>query len=228
MKNFGNVLWGIVFIIIGLIIGANALGIADINIFFDGWWTLFIILPCFIGLFKEREKTGNLIGLLIGIVLLLCCQNVLKFDMVWKLALPTILVIIGISFIFKDTFNHKISKEIKKLNQNRTKDGEYCATFSEQNVNFDGEKLEGADLTAVFGSVKCDETKAIIENDVVINASSIFGGIEIHVPENAIVKIKSSSIFGGVSEKRKNIVENNEAHTIYINATCIFGGVDIK
>ena len=117
MKNFGNVLWGIVFIIIGLIIGANALGIADINIFFDGWWTLFIILPCFIGLFKEREKTGNLIGLLIGIVLLLCCQNVLKFDMVWKLALPTILVIIGISFIFKDTFNHKISKEIKKLNQ---------------------------------------------------------------------------------------------------------------
>ena len=61
MKKFGNVLWGIVLIIIGLIIGGNALGIVNINIFFDGWWTLFIIIPCFIGLFKDDEKTGNLI-----------------------------------------------------------------------------------------------------------------------------------------------------------------------
>ena len=29
-------------------------------------------------------------------------------------------------------------------------------------------------------------------------------------------------------EKKKNIVENNGGYTIYINATCIFGGVDIK
>lgn len=40
MKNFGNVLWGIFFIIIGLIFGGNALGITNIDIFFDGWWTL--------------------------------------------------------------------------------------------------------------------------------------------------------------------------------------------
>ena len=42
------------------------------------------------------------------------------------------------------------------------------------------------------------------------------------------VKIKSSSIFGGVDEKKKNKIENNEAHTIYINATCIFGGAEVK
>ena len=59
MKKFGNVLWGIVLIIIGLIIGGNALGITDINIFFDGWWTMFIIIPCFIGLFKEEDKIGK-------------------------------------------------------------------------------------------------------------------------------------------------------------------------
>lgn len=226
MKSFGNVLWGIVFIVVGLIIGGNALGIININIFFDGWWTLFIIVPCFIGLFKEREKTGNIIGLLIGVVLLLCCQDLLNFDMIWKLALPTVLIIIGISFIFKDTFNSKISKEINKLNENRPKDSEYCATFSGQNVKFDGKKFNGTELTAVFGGVKCDLTKAIIENDVVINATSVFGGIDILVPENVKVKIKSSSIFGGVDEKRKS--DTTDGHTIYVNATCIFGGVDIK
>ena len=226
MKSFGNILWGIVFIVVGLIIGGNALGITNINITFDGWWTLFIIVPCFIGLFKEREKTGNIIGLLIGVALLLCCQDLLNFDIIWKLALPTVLIIIGISFIFKDTFNSKISKEINKLNENRPKDSEYCATFSGQNVKFDGERFNGTELTAVFGGVKCDLTKAIIEKDVVINATSVFGGIDILVPENVKVKIKSSSIFGGVDEKRKS--DTTDGHTIYVNATCIFGGVDIK
>ena len=59
------------------------------------------------GLFKEREKTGNIIGLLIGVALLLSCQNILDFDMIWKLALPAVLIIIGLSFIFKDTFDKK-------------------------------------------------------------------------------------------------------------------------
>lgn len=63
MKNFSKVLWGVFFVIIGIIIGVNALGIADINIFFKGWWTLFIIIPCLIGLFDSNMegKTGNLI-----------------------------------------------------------------------------------------------------------------------------------------------------------------------
>ena len=142
MKKFGNVLWGIVLIVIGLIIGGNALGITNINIFFDGWWTLFIIIPCFIGLFKDNEKTGNLIGLLIGVALLLACQDILDFDLIWKLAFPAILVAIGISVIFKDALGGKVSSEIKKLNEKRSVENSYCATFAGQNVNFDGEKLK--------------------------------------------------------------------------------------
>ena len=49
MKKFGDLLWGLFFIALGLIIGLNAMGITHINIFFSGWWTLFIIVPCFIG-----------------------------------------------------------------------------------------------------------------------------------------------------------------------------------
>ena len=203
-------------------------GITNINIFFDGWWTLFIIVPCFIGLFKEREKTGNIIGLAIGVIFLLCCQDMIDFETVWKLLVPAILIIIGVSLIFKDAFGSKINEEIKKLNESKTKDGGYCATFSGQNIKFDGEKFNGTDLNAVFGGIKCDLRNAIIENDVVINTSSIFGGTEIYIPENVKVKVKSTSIFGGVDEKKQNKIENTDAHTIYINATCLFGGVEIK
>ncbi len=87
------------------IFGLNALELTDINIFFDGWWTLFIIVPCFIGLFKDKEKTSNLIGLIIGLCLLLGCLDILEFAIIWKLMVPAILVMIGLSFVFKDTIN---------------------------------------------------------------------------------------------------------------------------
>ena len=202
-------------------------GITNINIFFDGWWTLFIIIPCFIGLFKDNEKTGNLIGLLIGIILLLACQDLLEFDLIWKLAFPTILVIIGLSIIFKDAIGGKVNSEIKKLNASRNGENTYCATFSGQDVNFNGEKFTGADLTAVFGGLKCDLRNATIESDVVINASSTFAGIDIYVPSNVEVKIKSNSIFGGVSNK-VNTKPTEHSHTIYINGTAVFGGVEVK
>ena len=226
MEKFENILWGIAFIVVGLILAGNAIGITNIDIFFDGWWTLFIIVPCFIGLFNDSDKTGNVIGLVIGGALLLACQGLLNFEMVWKLVVPVALVIIGVSIIFKDSIHGKINSEISKINKSQKDIPSYCATFSEQNANFENEEFKGADLTAVFGGVKCDLRQAIINSDTVIKAESIFGGVEIYVPSNVKVKIKSIPIFGGVTDKS---VHNQESeHTIYINSTCIFGGVDIK
>ena len=73
MKKTANWLWGFVLIALGVILGINALGIAHINIFFPGWWTLFIIVPCAIGLFTDEHKGGATFGLVLGICLLLSC-----------------------------------------------------------------------------------------------------------------------------------------------------------
>lgn len=218
-----NKIWGLVLIVLGLVFGLNAMEITNINIFFDGWWTLFIIVPCFIDLITEREKTGNIIGLLIGVALLLGCQDILDFEIIGKLIFPTILVIIGISFIFKDTIGKEIKKEIDKLNKERKNENEYCSTFSNQTINID-EKFKGCELTSVFGGLKLDLTDAKINEDIVINTTSIFGEITINVPSNVKVKVKSTSIFGGVTNK------NNEkdGNVIYINSFCLFGGVEIK
>ena len=226
MNNIKKILWGIILVIIGVIIGLNTIGITDIDIFFDGWWTLVIIVPCFIGLFTNKDKTGNIIGLLVGVILLLGMQNIIDFNLIWKLLLPSIIVIIGLSLIFKNTFNSKINNEIKKLNNKNTKNNEYCATFSGQRIDFPNEEFKGATLNSVFGSITCDLREAKIKEDVVINASSVFGGIDIIVPDDVNIKIKSNSIFGGVNNKKKN--NEDKKYTIYVNASCLFGGVDIK
>lgn len=219
-----SILWGIVLIVLGLIFGLNALGITDINIFFRGWWTLIIIIPSLIGVIKDSRKLGNYIWLLIGVALLLIAQGILDIRNVRKLIFPTILVIMGITLILKDTLGKKLNDKIKELNKDNKE--EYYATFSSQNLTFIGEQFNGATLNAIFGGIDLNLREANITQDQVINATSVFGGIDIIVPNNVNVKVKSNSIFGGVSNKAVDNKEN--VPTIYVKAFCLFGGVEVK
>ena len=71
MKNNKSIIWGIILVMVGVIYGLNSLNIVDINLFFPGWWTLFIIVPCVIGLVTDGDKTGSIIGVIIGVLLLI-------------------------------------------------------------------------------------------------------------------------------------------------------------
>lgn len=228
MKKSSSLIWGLVLIAAGIIIGGNTLNLFDVDIFFDGWWTLFIIIPCFVNLFTEKDKTGSIIGLLIGVLLLLSCLNILDFDLVLRLFFPIIIIVIGLSMIFKNLFDKEVNESIKKINTKlNSKDGVF-ATFSGQDIKLDDEEFKGTTLNAIFGGIKLDLRNATIKEDVVINCTSVFGGIDIFVPDNVKIKIKSNSIFGGVDNKKKKNGDSKKEVTIYVDAMCLFGGVDIK
>jgi len=83
-KRIGSVLWGVAFIIAGLGFAGNAFGIWDFDIFFDGWWTLFIIIPAIISMVENGPNTGNSIWLIVGGVLLLSAQDIIDGRIVGK------------------------------------------------------------------------------------------------------------------------------------------------
>ena len=114
MKKVENVLWGVVFIIIGLILGLNALGVTNIDIFFDGWWSLFIIVPSVVSIVKNYKDVSAYIWLAIGVALLLSAQGILDMSVIGKLILPAVLVAIGVGIIFKDTVSSKVNEKILK------------------------------------------------------------------------------------------------------------------
>lgn len=227
MKKFSNILWGIVLVAVGVLLALNSLEILPFDLFFEGWWTLIIIIPCTIGLFTDGDRWGNIIGILIGVILLLWTRGIFTFDMLWKLVLPVIIILIGIKMIFGGMFNTKSAKIAANLAASGETLRTGTATFSEQDMNFDGEVFNGAELNAIFGGVKCDLRGAIIDRDCVINVTSIFGGITVLVPDNVNVKVNSNSIFGGMSNKVQN-KQGENIPTVYISGTCMFGGVDIK
>ena len=80
MKQVRPIVWGIAIIALGVIFGGNALGWFSLNIFFDGWWTLFIIIPSVISLVTEKEKLSSLGFLAAGVILLLAAQNVFSYE----------------------------------------------------------------------------------------------------------------------------------------------------
>ncbi len=227
MKRFNSIMWGAVFVVAGVLFALNALEITNIDIFFEGWWTLLIIVPSFIGLLTTKEKTANAIGLTVGTFLFLSVRDIISFDMLWKLIAPVIIIFIGIKLIYTGVVGNRSTEVLRKIKEKGGRINNTAAVFSSAVVNFDGETFSGAEFNAVFGGIKCDLRNAIIEQDCVINGSAIFGGIDILVPENVNVKIYSNSVFGGVEDKRHYRFKG-EGPTLYINATCMFGGVDLK
>lgn len=223
-------LWGLVLVALGVILGINALGIMEINIFFPGWWTLFIIVPCAISLFgNDSDKWADVVGIIFGVALLLGCQGLLSFKMVWSLIVPVILIVVGLSMLLKDVLKGKVTKEIKKLHKEGSGKGkEYWSTFSGQNLNFSGQVFEGCRLEAVFGGIKCDLREAKIKEDVLIRASAVFGGVTILAPKDVNVQVISSAMFGGTTNRFAKEKVDESRKTIFVESTALFGGVEIK
>lgn len=218
-----GILWGIAIIAVGILWGLNKSNIIDFTIFFPGWWTLFIIVPSVIGLFKDRDKTASAIFLVIGLFLLINANFDLKPIKV--LILPTIVVLIGIYIIVKNIKNNKEQPQFEQAVVNPNYQ-EYTATFAEQKYVFDQQFL-GGKFSATFGSINIDLSRAYIQPGTLIDARANFGGVEITVPQNIRVVIKSHGFFGGTSDKsNKNLPF--DAPTLYVDSSCLFGGVNIK
>ena len=230
MKKVGPVIWGLAIIALGVIFGGNALGWFNINVFFDGWWTLFIIVPSVVSLITEKDKIASLAFIAVGVLLLLAAQNVFSYEVAWKAILAVFLIMIGLVIIVKSLFRNKVEKEvekkIKEMGDGKTMDSQ-MAVFSGSDRTYNDEVFSGSNLLAVFGGVDLDLRKAKFNKDTVIKAFCMFGGITIKVPEDVQVKIKSGFIFGGISDDRKGDTSKGK-YTIYLDAAGGFGGVSVE
>ncbi len=212
MKSKQSVFWGIVLVLIGVIFLGNNLNLWSIEIFFDGWWTLFIIIPSIYGLLKK--DWSSFIGLVLGILLLLAAQDIIGWSMVWKILVPIIIMMIGFSFIFKT----------KKVRIFKPGVRSYDAIFGDID-----EKLNEIDdnikATSIFGDIDLDLRSAKIKKDIYIDCTTIFGDITLRLPMNVRLKVNGIPIFGEVNNKYD---ENKDGkYIIDINYTCVFGEVDI-
>ena len=77
-ERFSNILLGLVWILIAVGIICKAFGLWDFELFFDGWWTLFIIVPSFISIIKYGFGVVSTSALYVGVLFLLDRQGILE------------------------------------------------------------------------------------------------------------------------------------------------------
>lgn len=230
IRNNRRTILGIMLIVFGLLWAASTIWPGAINLMFDGWWTLFIIIPCLCGLFSRNDRTGSAFGLTVGVLLLLEQQTAISWHHFGHLMLAALVVYLGFKLIGRGR-SAGPTRQAKAEARQILRDGRtirtYEVSFGEQHAKLDNETFEGADIECSFGAFRLDLSRAVIPHDVVVSIECSFGAATIIVPPHCGVKVAAKSAFGGIEDKR-TLIPQTPDHTIFINGEVSFAGVEIK
>lgn len=236
-NNSIGIVLGLLFLVIGAGYLAEVLGFIDnFTIFFDGWWTLFIIVPCFCGLFgKGGGKIGNLIGIAIGLFLLLAAQGVLRGEKLWALLVAVICVLIGVNLIFPKKKQNVASEKAEAYtdrfdrgraeNVNTARDAG-VERFTDAEVVEEGPLSESGELsteTTGYAGENKESYENVGDTDKIV-CSAVFSGRDIRVDNSYFNGADLSALFGGIDMNLKNaLIRKN----VTIEVKAVFGGIDI-
>lgn len=235
MKKANGALIGLIFVAVGLLYACSALNLFQFSIFFDGWWTLFLIVPCFYGLFKkEEDKTGYLFGLIIGICFLVNAQNWAFHIDFWPMLLALVCFLIGLKLIFPKKNKKVIRVEYtgeEHSYKHVTRDGRVSvsAILGGKEVRIDNEVFASAEITAVLGGAELDLRNAVISEDVKIEVTAVLGGADIYLPADVkVITDDCTAVLGGIDVNRAYVnVPAADAPKVIISGCCVLGGIDI-
>ena len=65
-QQWSRILLGVLLILAGLGYAGDVMGFWHFDLFFAGWWSLFIIIPCLFSIVENGFDTGNTLGLVLA------------------------------------------------------------------------------------------------------------------------------------------------------------------
>ena len=123
-KKIGAVLIGLIVILVGVGYAAKAMGyeFSLSSLFFDGWWTVFIILPGVSMLFeKDSNKVFAVVLIAVGVALLV--SRFVELN-VWQWIAPVAIIAVGVSIAAGALKDKGDNKEEPKDDPNEKNDAE--------------------------------------------------------------------------------------------------------
>jgi predicted membrane protein len=162
---------------------------------------------------------------------------------------PIILIAMGVFIIFRPKNRHCRRYMREKYNEdtaytsadtNETK-AEWEKAMTDQNdviditAIFGGVKknvlskhFKGGEIVAIMGGTEVNLSQADFNGKVIIDNFTMFGGTKLIVPNDWDVQSQVVAIFGGVDDKRPPATNYDPSKVIYLEGTCIFGGIEIR
>ena len=226
----GGLGWGAVLVVIGTVLLMDHMGVIEAKQVWRFWPSLLIVAGIF-NFFQCGRRVWGAVLLTLGVLFQLDTLGVAHFR--WADLWPLALIFAGIFVIWGSI---EARNTLNKLGA----DGGDPRTTLNEHVLFGGierrvnsKQFRGGQLHAVFGGIEVDLRDAELEGDeATLVANSVFGGIEIRVPETWYVASHGQGIFGGFTDatKYRGVEDSTNPHrkTLIVKGAAVFGGVEIR
>lgn len=248
----GRIWVGLALLVVGGLFLARASGVAFPAWFFS--WPVFLIgVGIFLGIKHRFRNVGWVFPLAIGGIFLAdrLSPDINLRPYLW----PVILIAAGLFVIFRPKGRHcrrgggrddnASSTESTTLQNDETvttdgrndwqkasADGtdriDATAVFGGVKKNLLSKNFKGGDVTTFMGGAEINLTQADFKGKVMIDCFNMFGGTKLIVPPDWEVQSDVVAIFGGVDDKRPPANNVAPDKILYLDGTCIFGGLEIK
>jgi predicted membrane protein len=192
-------------------------------------WPMLLVAIGLVMTLGASEKTSGVIVMAVGgffLIPMIFRETFHAYNMFW----PSIFIIIGVIFIFTKRGNwNKATLNSKGIIGDDYID--YVNVFSGGERQIVSENFRGGKISAVFGGMELDLTKAKLapgRNDLEI--ACVFGGATLIVPDDWNISIEVTPVLGGFSDSRKltpgRMVDPTKQ--LVIKGAVVFGGGEIK
>ncbi|HOW10338.1 MAG TPA: DUF5668 domain-containing protein [Bacteroidales bacterium] len=195
------------------------------NVIFS--WPMLLVVIGVVMTLGAREKTAGVIVMAVGaffMIPLIFRETFHMYNMFW----PSIFIIVGIIFIVsKQRGFHSVTT--KGVVGDDFVD--YVNVFSGDERQVMSRNFKGGKITAIFGGIELDLTKAGLAPGVSeLELACIFGGATLIVPDDWYITIEVTPILGGFSDSRKLMPGRSVdlSKHLVIKGAVIFGGGEIK
>ncbi|MEI6455266.1 MAG: LiaF domain-containing protein [bacterium] len=233
-RSFRKSAFAVVIIVAGCILLLFNIGLIspEIKHIFFSWQMLLIVIGI-VSLLSSDNRTPGYVLISIGAIFLL--PEIFDFTFkVSHLIVPAILIAIGIILLLK-----RVPSRTGHQPFLRTPDSPHPLEngyvheenfFSGSKQRFDQEVFRGGNISCVFGGSELDLTRTTLaEGNNALEITTIFGGVTLIVPSDWKIILRTTSIFGGFSDKRVHIKESGDiSRVLVIKGSTIFGGGEIK
>jgi predicted membrane protein len=190
-------------------------------------WPMLLVAIGLVMTLGASEKTSGVIVMAVGgffLIPMIFRETFHAYNLFW----PSIFIIIGVIFIFtrRHGWNSVTSKGI--IGDDYI---DYVNVFSGGERQIVSENFRGGRVSAVFGGMELDLTKAKLapgRNELEI--ACVFGGATLIVPDDWFISIEVTPVLGGFSDSRKlspgRTVDSTKQ--LVIKGAVVFGGGEIK
>lgn len=196
-------------------------------------WKILLICIGLVHLVKhDFKRFGGYVMILIGGVFLL--NDITDFHIDTKFLWPVLIIIFGISMLYKSLFlgGKKKGSTVFLDEETEIADDDYLETnavFGGVNKSIVSKDFKGAKVNSYFGGTELNLTKADIVTSATIETNTMFGGTTIIVPSGWDVRSEITTVFGGVEDKRPVVdIESESGKVLILRGNCIFGGIEIQ